>query len=212
VLSEYPVDDTVLMCSLGMIVKDDILSQRKVYNIHTSKLPDYRGRHPTFFATINGDKHLGITLHEVNTGIDTGKIIAIEEVPYYYWMSENDLMNAMLEKVPALLNNLSSYMENRIASFSNEHGSYFPPVTDNDKIITPLDKPSLILNKIRAQSKYNGALVHLDNKVYRIKKAQVDILTGEVADSNSYVFSNGQLVGIRITPDYFIKFLEITEI
>jgi methionyl-tRNA formyltransferase len=213
VIAEYPIDDTVLMCSFGIIVKNDILSTRKVYNIHTSKLPDYRGRHPTFHATINGEKYFGISLHEVNNGIDTGNIIAIEEVPYYYWMAEGDLMQAMLDKVPNLIENLSAFLENRIRSYSNENGRYFSPVTDEDKIITPIDKPSLILNKIRAQSKYDGALVRLNNKVYGIKKAQVDIFIDNLfVDKDLYVFEGEQLIGIRIHQEYFIRFLEMAEI
>ena len=49
------------------------------FNIHPAALPQYRGRHPDLYAIIDGQTIVGITLHRMDTGIDTGPIIAQAE-------------------------------------------------------------------------------------------------------------------------------------
>ena len=44
-------------------------------NCHAGALPFYRGRNPLNWALINGESHFGVTVHRVDTGIDTGAII-----------------------------------------------------------------------------------------------------------------------------------------
>lgn len=52
------------------------LSTNKVYNIHFSELPRYKGMHTSVWPILNADNHSGVTLHEIDYGIDTGGIIA----------------------------------------------------------------------------------------------------------------------------------------
>lgn len=44
-------------------------------NIHPSKLPFYRGPTPTAWMILNGEKEFGITIHKMDSGIDTGDIL-----------------------------------------------------------------------------------------------------------------------------------------
>ncbi len=44
------------------------------FNLHPSELPAYRGMHPIIYAIMNGEKNVGITLHRITAGIDTGPI------------------------------------------------------------------------------------------------------------------------------------------
>ena len=47
----------------------------KLFNIHFSLLPKYRGCHTNFYQIMNGEKYSGVTLHKINSGIDSGDII-----------------------------------------------------------------------------------------------------------------------------------------
>lgn len=53
----------------------EFVKEKKIFNFHHGKLPDYRGTGTHTFAIINEEKEFGITLHEVDEGIDTGAII-----------------------------------------------------------------------------------------------------------------------------------------
>jgi methionyl-tRNA formyltransferase len=50
-------------------------------NVHTSKLPKYRGMLPTFWALYHDDDELGITVHTMAEEIDKGKIVKQNTIP-----------------------------------------------------------------------------------------------------------------------------------
>lgn len=53
----------------------------KTINCHAGKLPYYRGRNILNWALINDEKEFGITVHYMDTGIDTGDIILQKTYP-----------------------------------------------------------------------------------------------------------------------------------
>lgn len=75
--------DLVLSVRYGKIFGSAFLKIPKLgtINLHSGKLPQYRGVLPTFRALMNGDKTLFPTLHFIEDGtIDTGGIIGFSEV------------------------------------------------------------------------------------------------------------------------------------
>ncbi len=50
-------------------------------NIHPAYLPRYRGVSPAFWTLVNGESHSGVTVHCIDEGIDTGRILARRRVP-----------------------------------------------------------------------------------------------------------------------------------
>lgn len=61
------------------------------WNLHPALLPDYKGVSPTFWALADSADHTGVTLHTVDTGIDTGNIIDQVEISLHGIRSEHDL-------------------------------------------------------------------------------------------------------------------------
>ena len=55
----------------------------RIINIHPSLLPDYKGLDTHARVLRNGDVETGCSVHYVDSGIDTGKIIAQKKVPVY---------------------------------------------------------------------------------------------------------------------------------
>jgi len=51
------------------------------WNLHKSYLPHYRGMAPSFYALLNGEKEVGVTLHQLAKEIDAGDIIRQVKVP-----------------------------------------------------------------------------------------------------------------------------------
>ena len=75
--------DLVLSVRYGRIFGSDFLKipKRGVINLHSGKLPQYRGVLPTFRALMNSDEVLYPTLHYIEDGtIDTGGIIGMAEL------------------------------------------------------------------------------------------------------------------------------------
>ena len=59
------------------LLKEAVLSVPRllVANFHASLLPAYRGKHPVFWALRNGERWSGLTVHVMDTGLDTGDIL-----------------------------------------------------------------------------------------------------------------------------------------
>jgi len=68
---------TVLLLAGVGIIKEAIISRAKkaVINAHPGLVPRYRGNYVVRWAVLNGDK-VGITVHFVDTGIDTGAVLS----------------------------------------------------------------------------------------------------------------------------------------
>ena len=63
-------------------------------NKHAALLPKYRGVWPIFWALLNGEDRVGVTIHWMSTGIDEGGIICQKEIP----ISDNDTLYSLYEK------------------------------------------------------------------------------------------------------------------
>lgn len=162
--------DFFIMCSFGKRIPVESLEAAKIFNIHYSALPCYKGRHPTFWATMSNEKKIGISLHEVTPKIDEGNIIAQELIPYYIWMNETKLFDCLTERVPLLLHKFIKYIKHNTKCIKNTSTSYFPIVNEADYSINiKTDSLTVIYNKVRAQSKYRGAKIIVGNKIFWIK-------------------------------------------
>ena len=69
--------DLFIAAGYILILKEDILWVPRLLsaNFHASLLPDYRGKHPVFWALRNGEAWAGLTVHAMDPGIDTGDIL-----------------------------------------------------------------------------------------------------------------------------------------
>nr|WP_284694983.1 formyltransferase family protein [Photobacterium galatheae] len=88
-----------------------IHSCKRILNIHLSPLPKYRGVRPVNWALKNGEKHHGVTIHEINEGIDDGPIVnqvsfsiypEFEEVIETYTRSLHFAKQLFLDTMPRL--------------------------------------------------------------------------------------------------------------
>ncbi|MCL5432744.1 MAG: methionyl-tRNA formyltransferase [Patescibacteria group bacterium] len=64
------------------IIPNDILKVPKLgcLNIHPALLPKYQGRYSTVHAIFNGEKSTGVTIHWMDSGIDSGPIISQKKI------------------------------------------------------------------------------------------------------------------------------------
>ena len=72
--------DLMLVWSYPMLLPPELtgLAAMGAFNIHSGKLPEYRGGHVMMWALINGETESAATLHRIDAGIDTGPVVAEE--------------------------------------------------------------------------------------------------------------------------------------
>ena len=70
--------DLIVVAAYGQIIPQRILDlpEYGCINVHASLLPAYRGAAPIQWAVINGDRESGVTIMQMNAGLDTGDMLA----------------------------------------------------------------------------------------------------------------------------------------
>ena len=76
--------------------KEALVAAPLVVNVHSGKLPRYRGMMPTFWALLNGDEEIVVTVHEMAEKVDEGRVLA--EFPVAVQPSESALALAARTK------------------------------------------------------------------------------------------------------------------
>ena len=74
--------DIFVVAAFGQILSKEILDMPKYgcVNIHASLLPRLRGAAPIQWSIIDGDEKTGVTIQQMDVGLDTGDILAVKEV------------------------------------------------------------------------------------------------------------------------------------
>ena len=74
--------DVFVVAAFGQILSEEILSMPRYgcVNIHASLLPKYRGSSPIQWAIINGETTTGVTIMQMDKGVDTGDMLMKTEV------------------------------------------------------------------------------------------------------------------------------------
>ena len=75
--------DAAVVAAYGLILPAQILARPRLgcLNVHASLLPRWRGAAPIQRAVLAGDKETGITIMQMDEGLDTGSILAQEAIP-----------------------------------------------------------------------------------------------------------------------------------
>lgn len=81
-LREIPADICVVV-AFGQIIPQEILDMKKYgcINVHASLLPAYRGAAPIQWAVVDGLKETGVTIMQMDAGLDTGDMLTKVVVP-----------------------------------------------------------------------------------------------------------------------------------
>lgn len=81
-LKTYPAD-VFIVAAFGQILSQEILDMPKFgsLNIHASLLPKYRGTSPIQRVILDGEEKTGVTIMQMDAGIDTGDMLYKKEIP-----------------------------------------------------------------------------------------------------------------------------------
>lgn len=74
--------DVIVVVAYGQILSKEILELPKYgcVNVHASLLPKYRGAAPIQWAVIDGEKEAGVTIMQMDEGLDTGDMLKVAKI------------------------------------------------------------------------------------------------------------------------------------
>ena len=137
------------------IVVPQHFSISRVFNIHFSRLPEYKGMFTSVWPLLESRAEAGVTLHFIDPGIDTGDIVAQQVFPITSWWTCRDLYFAFNRHAGQLLDQWFARLvdgEVRAQPQSAVDASYFSKnAIDYGALkIDPLSTAWSLRNKVRA--------------------------------------------------------------
>ena len=89
--------DVMVVAAFGQLIPSGILHMKKYgcINVHASLLPKYRGAAPIQWAVIDGEKESGVTIMQMDEGLDTGDMLAKAVVP----LDEKETGGSLFDKL-----------------------------------------------------------------------------------------------------------------
>jgi methionyl-tRNA formyltransferase len=73
--------EAVLVCAFGQLIREPLLSEFPMLNVHPSLLPRWRGAAPIERAIMAGDPTTGVCVMRLTEGLDSGPVALTEETP-----------------------------------------------------------------------------------------------------------------------------------
>ena len=168
-------------------------------NLHAGPLPYYRGGSPLNWMIINGEKKIGISIIQVDTGIDTGPILAQK----FFKLSPNETINKLVKRVnkfyPILLRKtlkkINKLQIKKITQNRNE-GTYFPKRKPEDgQIKFNTHTSSEIDRLVRAlQYPYPGAYFYYKKNKIQIYQVTINKTDFSAIPGTIIKFNNNNLI------------------
>jgi phosphoribosylglycinamide formyltransferase-1 len=104
--------ELVVLAGFMEILSAEVVERLPVVNVHPSLLPAFPGLHAWEQALAAGVAETGVTVHFVDTGLDTGPVIAQEPVP----VRAGDTAAALHERIQAVEHRLLPAVVRRLAA------------------------------------------------------------------------------------------------
>lgn len=97
--------ELIVVAAFGQFLSKEILELPKYgcINVHASLLPKYRGAAPIQYAIIKGERESGVTIMQMDIGMDTGAMLDKVVVPIAENTTMGELHDALREQGAALL-------------------------------------------------------------------------------------------------------------
>lgn len=169
--------DVMIVIAYGLILPKAVLDIPRYgcINVHASLLPSWRGASPIQHAVLHGDAKSGVTIMQMDAGMDTGAAYCIEECLVTATETAGSLHDKLALLSPApLLATLDALMHNKAQIFpqNNELASYAGKISKDDAHIHWQKSAIEIDRLIRAFNPWPIAFTLLGGEVLRIHQAQ----------------------------------------
>ncbi|MDT7524152.1 methionyl-tRNA formyltransferase [Rhodoferax sp. TBRC 17198] len=163
-------------------------------NIHGSLLPRWRGAAPIHRAIESGDTQTGVTIMQMDLGLDTGDMLLKESLP----IADSDTTSTLHDKVAALgarmvVQALADAAQGVLQPVVQpaEGVTYAHKIDKDEAPIRWADDAGAIVRRIRAFNPFPGASTVLEGEVIKVWAAQ--------AQATETAVPSGQIVAV--TPD-----------
>ena len=174
--------DLMVVVAYGLLLPESVLGipKRGCINIHASLLPRWRGAAPIQRAIEAGDAQTGISIMQMDAGLDTGDVISMQSLT----IEESDTASSLHDKLADLGSSLIVQTLDQLESGDihlqpqNESGASYAAKLSRDESFIDWQQPARsIVRKIHAFNPWPSAKTHCNGtelKLHRARSVEVD--------------------------------------
>lgn len=169
--------DFFVVAAFGQILKPMVLSipVQGAINVHASLLPRYRGPAPVQWAIIRREAETGVTIMQMNAGLDTGDVLSFATVA----IQTTDTGQSLLERLSyvgadLLVETIRDYDRLKLLAVAQDHtqASYAPMLKKSDGRINWHQSAEDIDALIRGTIPWPGAYTSINGKRLKVFRAK----------------------------------------
>jgi methionyl-tRNA formyltransferase len=179
--------EAVAVCAFGQLIREPLLSEWPLLNIHPSLLPRWRGAAPIERAIMAGDARTGVSVMQLTAGLDSGPVALREEIP----IGPEDDFESLSARLSALGGDLLVEAfdllgrgELQLAEQDDEGATYAEKIGPTERRLDP-GRPAIELARtVRALTPHVGAYLEASDEgrlgVRRARAVDVSVKQGEM--------------------------------
>jgi methionyl-tRNA formyltransferase len=163
--------EVAAVCAFGQLVREPLLSEQPILNVHPSLLPRWRGAAPIERAIMAGDERTGVSIMRLTEGLDSGPVALREEVA----VGEREDFEGLSAQLAALggemlVGALDLQAEGRLELVEQDDGAatYAEKIEAAERRLDP-SRPAAELDRVvRALTPHVGAYLELQGEDARL--------------------------------------------
>lgn len=193
--------DVALVIAYGRILPKAVLEapRRGCVNLHASILPKYRGAAPITWCVVNGEPETGISLMQMDEGMDTGPVYTIHRTPIGPETTADELavtLGALAADVVRA--DLARVVNGEIAATPQNHAlATMAPMLDKEHGRIDWNKAApAVHDHVRGMTSWPGAFTSLQGKTLKVLESRLGAASGEAGPPGTVVAANKQ--GIEV--------------
>ncbi|HTR73605.1 MAG TPA: methionyl-tRNA formyltransferase, partial [Solirubrobacteraceae bacterium] len=158
---------TVVVCAFGALIKEPLLSEQELLNVHPSLLPRWRGAAPVERAIMAGDRQTGVSIMRLTAGLDSGPVCMAATEP----VAPEDTYGSLAPRLAALggdllVRVLDLAAQGQAPAFEDQDESgvtYAEKIGPEDRLLDPSASAVHLERVVRALHPHIGARLELDD-------------------------------------------------
>ncbi|KAB1479014.1 methionyl-tRNA formyltransferase [Veillonella seminalis] len=169
--------DVIIVVAYGKILPPWLIRLPKYgcINVHASLLPKYRGAAPIHWAILNGDTHTGVTIMQMDDGLDTGDILDVVKTDIKDGETTGELFDRLAVMGGEVINEILAKAEAgelQPVAQDDDKASHTTKITKEMGAIDWQNSAVNLVNQIRGLNPAPGCFTFLDGKRLKIWQAK----------------------------------------
>ena len=187
--------DLIVVVAFGQILRKKLLdiSRWGVINVHGSLLPSLRGAAPIQWTILNDEPKTGLTVMQMDEGMDTGPILFQEEVPVFKDETAGQLHDRLAVMAGDLMvESLERMSGNIVKGTPQDHtrATYAPKIGKALSLVDWKEEAGKVSARVRGMDPKPGAYTLWQGH-------EIKVFASTVIDKNRKEGSPGQVLGLR---------------